>query len=305
MTPDCESIEALAAEGYTQRAIASTLGIAQSTVSVYLNRGKILEPKVRWGLGAAQLVAPATTEATELVVFLSDTHPPYQDDRMIDASAELVADLQPHRVVLNGDMADFFQLSRFNKGLERLDTLQEELDLANQIRSRYRIAAPNAVIDETEGNHDSRLRTFVQMNARALTSLRDLQPEKLNAWAVNEINPHGDNGFLLRPQFLVKHGNIVRGEVGATSKAELTAAGISGTSGHTHRLEFYAKAGYSKREWWGSGCLCRTDPDYVAGGVPNWQNGMLVGQFSTKSDAFVIEPVFRYEDSLVFGGKRY
>lgn len=305
MTPDCDAIEALAAEGYTQRAIASTLGIAQSTVSVYLNRGKILEPKVRWGLGAAQLVSPATTEATELVVFLSDIHIPYEDKRMLAASLDLIMDLQPHRVVLNGDIADFFQLSRFNKGLDRLDTLQEELDDTNDVRNAYRAAAPNAVIDETEGNHDSRLRTFVQMNARALTSLRDLQPEKLNAWAVNEINPHGDNGFLLRENFLVKHGNMVRGEAGASAKAELTAAGISGTSGHTHRLAQYAKAGYVRREWWEGGCLCRLDPDYVAGGVPNWQNGMLVGQFSTKSSAFVIEPVFRYEDSLVFGRKRY
>lgn len=305
MSPDCQAIESLAAQGLTQRAIATKLGIAQSTVSVYLNRSRLLEPKVRWGLGAAKLVRPATQEATELVVFLSDIHFPYQDDRMFAAACDLIRDLQPHRVVLNGDIADFFQLSRFNKGLDRLDTLQEELDQANLGRSYIRASALNAVIDETEGNHDSRLRTFVQLNARALTSLRDLKPEKLNAWAVNEINPHGDNGFLLRPNFLVKHGNIVRSEVGATSKAELLAAGISGTSGHTHRLEFYGKAGYTKREWWGSGCLCRTDPDYVPGGVPNWQNGLLVGQFSTKSDAFVIEPVFRYEDSLVFGGRQH
>lgn len=305
MTPDCQAIEDLAAQGLTQRAIAGKLGIAQSTVSVYLNRSKLIAPSSSWGLGAAKLVQPATTEATEVVVFVSDIHVPFHDRRMVESSLRLIEDIQPHRVVLNGDIADFFQLSRFNKGLDRLDTLQAELDATNQHRTCYRMAAPNAVIDETEGNHDGRLRTFVQMNARALTSLRNLQPSALNAWDENEINPHGDNGFLLRKHFLVKHGNIVRGAVGATAKAEMDAAGISGTSGHTHRLEFFGKAGYSQREWWGSGCLCRTDPDYVPGGVPNWQNGLLVGQFSTKSDAFVITPVFRYEDSLVFGGKRY
>jgi predicted phosphodiesterase len=251
------------------------------------------------------LVPPSTAELTERVVFLSDIHTPYQDDRMVDAAAELVADIQPHRVVLNGDIADFFQLSRFNKGLDRLDTLQEELDLANEIRTRFRIAAPNAMIHETEGNHDSRLRTFVQLNARALTSLRDLKPERLNAWALNDIFPHGDNGFLLRSHFLVKHGNLVRGEAGASAKAECLAANVSGATGHTHKLAPYIKTGYQNRVWWEGGCLCRTDPDYVPGGNPNWQNGLLVGQFSTKSAAFVIEPVTRYEDSLIYGGKRY
>lgn len=302
---DCQAIEDRAAAGLTQRAIASELGIAQSTVHKYLRRSEIIEPTVSWGLGAAKPVHAATTETTEVVVFVSDIHVPFHDHRMVEATWELIRDVEPHRVVLNGDIADFFQLSRFNKGLDRLDTLQQELDDANEIRSGYRVVAPNAVIDETEGNHDSRLRTFVQMNARALTSLRNLQPSALNAWEENEITPHGENGFLLRPNFLVKHGTIVRSEAGATAKAELSAAGISGLSGHTHRLSQYAKAGYVQREWWEGGCLCRTDPDYVAGGVPNWQNGCLVGQFSTKSDSFVISPVFRYEDSLVFGGKRY
>lgn len=299
------AVEKLVAEGLTQRAIALRLGIAQSTVSKYSNRNRVIEPSVDWGLGPAKLVKPATQEDTELVVFVSDWHVPYHNGRMMIAALALVADLQPHRVVFNGDLADFFQLSRFNKGLDRLDTLQDELDATNSYRRTFRGVAPNAVIDETEGNHDSRLRTFVQLNARALTSLRNLQPSALNDWKDNEINPHGENGFLLRPNFLVKHGTTVRSEGGATAKAELTAAGISGVSGHSHRLAMYSKSGYVKREWWEGGCLCRLDPDYVPGGSPNWQNGCLVGQFSTKTNAFVIEPVFRYEDSLIFGGRRY
>lgn len=304
-TAECLAIEKLTADGLSQRQIAAELGLAPSTICKYQNRAKTEDPAPSWGLGAAKLVQPATKEATEIVVFVSDIHVPYEDFRMVNASVALINDLQPHRVVLNGDIADFFQLSRFNKGLDRLDTLQEELDAANTRRMQYRMAAPNAVIDETEGNHDSRLRTFVQTNARALTSLRNLQPAALNAWTENEINPHGEQGFLLRPEFLVRHGTSVRGEAGATAKAELTSAGISGVSGHTHRLANYTKAGYVQRSWWEGGCLCRTDPDYVSGGSPNWQQGLLVGQFSTTSNAFVIEPVYRYEDSLIFGGRRY
>lgn len=301
----CQAIESLADEGLSQRAIALRLGIAQSTVSKYQNRNNVIEPSVDWGLGAARLVAPATTEGYEVVLRTSDWHIPFHDSDMMESAISLAKALQPHRVIFGGDLGDYFQLSRFNKGLERLDTLQEEIDQINHYRERFRKAVPNAVIDEEEGNHDERVRTFVQLNARALTSLRALQPASLNRWDDLEINPHGGNGFLLRRHFLSKHGTIVRGEAGATAKAELNAAGISGWSGHTHRLAPYEKTGYVQREWWESGCLCRLDPDYVKGSVPNWRSGCIVGLFSTKTESFAIEPVYRLDNKLIYGGKLY
>jgi hypothetical protein len=300
-----ESIERGVSEGLTQREIAAQLGIAQSTVSKYFNRARLVMPGPAWGLGPAKLVEPAVKYGDELVVFLSDPHYPWQDNLMIRSALRIIQSLAPDRVVLNGDVNDFFALSRFNKGLDRLDTLQEELDEGNRFRATLRDFAGGAIIDETEGNHDSRIRTYVQTQARALVSLRNLKPENLLDWKVNEINPHGDNGFLLRPQFLVKHGSIARGTSGATAKAEYEAAGISGTSGHIHRFETFIRDGYVQREWHTSGCLSRLDPDYVKGGVPNWRQGLLVGTFSTKSDAFEIESAKRFGDGLLFGGQVY
>lgn len=301
----CQAIEELKAQGLTQRAIAMKLGIAQSTVSKYLGRAALVDPAPDWGLGRAELVEPVGKGSTETVLFVSDWHVPYEDKEMMHAAISLAQDLQPDRVVFNGDMSDFFQLSRFNTGLEQLDTLQDDINQTNAYRGRFRRAVPNATLDETEGNHDERIRTYVQTKARPLTSLKALQPSNLFDWGKNEINPHGGNGFLLRPQFLVKHGTIVRGEAGATAKAELAAAGISGVSGHTHRLAGYEKTGYVQREWWEGGCLCRLDPDYVKGSVPNWKSGCLVGLFSNRTEHFVIEPVQRLGNSLIFGGRIY
>ena len=190
-----------------------------------------------------------------------------------------MAALQPDRVVLNGDINDFFQLSRFNKGLERLDSLQDEIDQAVGFRRDVRDAAPDAGIDETEGNHDNRVSSYVKQNARALASLRALEPASLFGYRELDIRWHPGAGFRLRPDFLVKHGTIVRGEAGAAAKAEFMLAGISGVSGHTHRLATYRRSGYSQRQWTEGGCLCRTDPDYVVG-RPNWQVGCTVGEFT-------------------------
>lgn len=287
--------------------IGKRLGVDEASVrrglaSVGYRRGA--RTGVEWGYGAAKSVPLATKEDTELVVFVSDLHFPFQHDGAVASSLHLIHSLQPHRVVINGDVADFFQLSHFNTGLERLDDLQAEINQANKYRRDVREAAPLALIDETEGNHDNRIISYVEKNARALASLDALDPSNLFQYKALEITHHPGAGFLLRPNFLVKHGTLVRGEAGATAKAEFMQAGISGISGHTHRLSTYRKGGYVQRQWTEQGCLCRTDPDYIVG-IPSWQQGCAVGEFSTKSSAFVIHEVPFVDGSLRFGGQSF
>jgi predicted phosphodiesterase len=261
--------------------------------------------KVEWGYGGAKLVEPAYAynDDAEVVLFVSDVHFPYQDQRLVDSVLELMQDVEFDRVVLNGDINDFFQLSRFNTNLSRLDDLQDEIDMANAFRADVREALPDAVIDETEGNHDSRIRTWVGNNAKALHTLRAIRPDNLFHYDELEINWHPGAGFRLRPEFLVKHGTIVRGECPATAKAELMQAGISGISGHTHRLGTYRKAGYVQRQWTEQGGLMRLDPDYVVG-VPNWTQGVVIGEFSRTSDVFRIHEIAAHDGKLaIFGGE--
>lgn len=256
-----------------------------------------------WGLGQAKIVARSTRATTEVVAIISDIHAPHYDKNALDSALNLINAVQPHRVAINGDINDFFQLSSFNKGLSRMDSLQDEIDVGNKIRRQVREAAPNALIDETEGNHESRIKTYVEKNGRALTSLRNLNPSALFAWQENEIVSHGTNGYRLRPHFLIKHGTIVRGEGGATAKAEQLGAGIAGVSGHTHRLAKYRKDGYTPRAWWEGGCLARLDPDYVE--VPNWEHGMLIAYLSTRTENYQVDMVSALNGRLMYGGKVY
>jgi hypothetical protein len=163
---------------------------------------------------------------------------------------------------------------------------------------------PNAAIDETEGNHDYRIKTYIETNAPGLASLRALDMASLCSYQELDIRWHPGHGFRLRPEFLVKHGTIVRQDAGSTAKAELLLNGISGISGHVHRLATYTKNGYVRRSWTEQGCLCRLDPPYITGGA-NWEQGIAVGYFSTKSPNFVVDLV-RYSDgALWYGGQRY
>jgi len=300
---------------------AQAHGAIQSTLSVWSRRhgfpkgtpgGKPhrceLSPELRvevpWGHGEAKLLKPSTKEATEVVVFGSDFHVPYHDTEAVASFLRLLDALQPHRVFLNGDIADFFQLSRFNKDGSRGDALQEEIDQANALRRAVRAAAANADILEGDGNHDSRIRTWLAANAGVLRSLRALSPEVLFEYRDHGISWYPGCGALLRKHFLVKHGTIVRKGAGATAKAELETAGVSGLSGHTHRLSTFRRNGYSQRQWTEGGGFFRMDPDYVTG-KPDWCQGCVVGEFSTKTDAFALSEAPFVDGKLRLGREAF
>lgn len=258
---------------------------------------------IEWGFGAAQPVEPAGGDY-ELVMVGSDMHFPYQDDRVINGFLSLIKTVRPDRVILNGDINDYFQLSRFNTGFERMDTLQDEIDQANEFRRRVRRAAPNAIIDETEGNHDNRLRTYVAHQSRAMQSLRALRPDSLIPYDELEINWHPGCGFLLRDDFLVKHGTAYSSTPGGTARAEFNLNGISGISGHVHRHEQTARHSYGSACWTVSGTMSRLDPDYIVG-KPNWDQSVLLLEISNLSGLVNVTNIPMFDGALRFACKAY
>ena len=94
-------------------------------------------PGEAWGYGAAPLIRATTRRASETIVFVSDLHAPYHDEGALSSAFNLIRRVSPDRIVLNGDVNDFFQLSRFNTGLERLESLQAEIDVETRSVAQY------------------------------------------------------------------------------------------------------------------------------------------------------------------------
>lgn len=266
--------------------------------------GFVIPDTEKWGDGVAPLLQPTTEELFEVAVSVSDIHFPYHNKELLEATLLLMEDIQPHVIVINGDVNDFFQLSRFNQGLERLDNLQEEIDMGYNFRRTLRDMFPNSTIRENLGNHDERILSYIENNARSLASLRALKPEALLGLDELEIMLFGRGGHRIRPEFVFEHGHVVRGEAGASAKARLTNTLISGIMGHTHRMAEYPKFGYRNLTWYEQGCLCSRSADYKIGET-NWQPGIAVGHFSTKTENYHVELVRAVHNGYIYGGKHY
>lgn len=231
------------------------------------------------------------------IVSLTDWHVPYHDPLAINAALGFVAKLQPQVLVVH-EVHDFYALSRFDKDPARINSLQDEIDQVTAYFTVLRNTCPAARIILLKSNHLARLKKYLWKNAPALASLRALHIEGLLELEKHRIEYMDD---FTHQGFLFKHGSIVRAGSGMTARAELIKEGVSGASGHTHRLaQIYRRIRGGAFTWIESGCLCKLDPDYLEG-TADWQQGFSWVSFASpqrKTYWATAVPIIDYEVPL-------
>lgn len=234
------------------------------------------------------------------IVTISDLHVPFHNMDFIKLFIEFLKDFQPDKIVLNGDIVDFYDLSHFDKNPKRVGVLQKELDVVNGILMLMRLACPSSEIIYVEGNHEDRLRKFLWKNP-SISSLRDLKLERLlrfydigNIKLVEDFNVRG---------MRFTHGGVVRKYSSYSAKAEYDRHLQNGASGHTHRLGLYNKTIEGKTyEWVETGCGSLLRPEYIKG-CPDWQNGFLITHIV--GDKIYNQLVKSIDNSFLAIGKLY
>lgn len=191
-------------------------------------------------------------------------------------------------------------MSDFDKNPARVHTLQDELDCAFEEMRKLRKACPYSRMIMLESNHTDRLRRFLWRKASALSSLRALDIAGL--MRLQEIEVEYKENFTYR-NFMFKHGDVVRKDAAYTAKAELEREGVSGSSGHTHRLgKHYRTLRGGAYCWIEGGCLCDLKPEYVKG-IPNWQHGMVHVSFEKSGSQFYAQDIPIINGKILYGGE--
>ncbi len=228
---------------------------------------------------------------SERALFLNDFHIPYHDPISVDLVIDFCKWFKPNIVFLIGDFLDFYAISHFDRDPQRLLGLQEEINEGKKILKRI----CNAIDSETtieflEGNHEHRLIRYLWRHPE-ISSLESLHLKELLDLDNLNISHHAYHEHLEWHGLHIEHGNKVRTHSGATAMAMLTARGVSGISGHSHRLgTFYRTDNRGIQAWFENGCLCDLSPEYIIG-LPNWQQGFSVGFGLEEDNRFNITPI--------------
>lgn len=118
---------------------------------------------------------------TKTTLVLPDIQFPFHDKLAMKKLLAVAKDIQPDAILQIGDGIDFPTVSRWAKdtALEYMPTLQEHIDGFKGLLSELREVSPKAQITWLEGNHDLRLKQFINSYAPALSGLRALEVENL------------------------------------------------------------------------------------------------------------------------------
>ena len=227
---------------------------------------------------------------TERVMFIGDVHIPFHDKTAVALTLDFMEWFKPHFIYLIGDILDFYQISRFDKDPKRIATLQDDLNEGNRFLTRVRFICQKAKITFLAGNHEQRLTTYLWKHPE-IAGLDSMKLEKLLGFDQLDIDFHHYHELLDHRGFVIEHGDRVSKHSGYTARHMLDARGMSGISGHTHRLATYYRNDLSgMKVWLENGTLASLTPEYVIG-VPNWCQGFSVGYYIQGDDRFLIEQI--------------
>ena len=97
---------------------------------------------------------------TKTLVF-SDVHIPFHNPIYIDMILEIVKTIEPDRIIINGDLGDFYSISRYDKSPEVVTTYDNELEQIKDFLQRLKASSSNTVIVYLLGNHEKRIEDFI------------------------------------------------------------------------------------------------------------------------------------------------
>ena len=237
----------------------------------------------------------------------------YHDRAAMDCTLQMARDLQPQIIVVNGDLLDMTEASRFAQKPEFQRTLQPAINELGWFLKELRLACRSARIIYMIGNHEYRLLRSIMENlsfAYDLRAVGDLVPfyslQKLLALDsidVELIEDYPSGVVWLSDKLKVVHGEYVK----ATKVLDTTNDSV--IMGHLHRRETVCKTLHFRDrievvEAAISGCLCKIDGT-VPGVVsrPSWQQGIVVAELFGKNHQ--INQVAIHEGMAFFRGKVY
>ena len=177
----------------------------------------------------------------ETVFVIPDVHCPYEDSKALDLVLEIHKDLKPSLTVIIGDFCDFYSISNYRKNPHRNLNLRWEVDQVN--KQLDRIETENVVF--LEGNHEDRLRRFLQDKAPelfGLTEIGKLFRLEERGWKhveygdyftrgkVTYVHDLGHSGkYALHQTIQTAGGNVVFGH---THRGGIVYEGHVGSGGH-------------------------------------------------------------------------
>lgn len=200
------------------------------------------------------------------ILILSDIHFPYQDNKALELALNYGLENKVNAIYLNGDIADFYQCSRFTKD-RRLRDMAGELEIVRgflkQLKEMF-----NCPIYYKLGNHEKRYEDYLMIKAPELLGIDDFKLEQLLRFREFGVTLVKDKQMALAGKLPILHGHEWFGGFAPPvnpARGLFMKAKESCIVGHHHRTSEHTEKSLSGGvvTTWSTGCLCGLEPEYA------------------------------------------
>lgn len=210
------------------------------------------------------------------ITVLSDIHIPYHSIEALTACFDFLKSEKPTAILLNGDILDFYQLSRFGKDPRKrsvaheLQAAREFLDVLSQFGAKiyYKI-----------GNHEERYEHYLMAKSPELLGIQQFELKYLLGLNERGIDLIGDKRIIKANDLNIVHGH----EFGQSIFSPVNVARglflrgkVSALQGHNHQTSSHTESNMNGEitTTYSIGCLSELSPAYLP--INKWNHGFCM-----------------------------
>lgn len=233
---------------------------------------------------------PFVIKGAQRALVLNDIHIPFHDEEALEAALEFGLKQKPTLVILNGDIADCYTISRWQTDPRLRDFPSEVKDLKfflAGLRKRF----PKARIVYKLGNHEERYETimlhkcpeFLGLDEFEFKSVFHLNDYKVEIVDQKRILQLGHLNLIHGHEYVFNISNPVNPARGLFNRGKSHAV-----CGHFHQTSEHSEKSLEQKvvSCWSVGALCNLHPAYRP--LNNWNHGCLYVE-TEESGAFHVQ----------------
>lgn len=208
------------------------------------------------------------------VGILSDIHVPYHSITAITAALDHFVKIGIDCLLLDGDLIDFYGLSKYEKDPKKR-SVPDEIDKLGELLNQLGTILKCKLLYKL-GNHDERYDNFIMRKAPELYGLPDIKFETLINNRVEGIEFIGDKRIIQANALDIIHGHeFVQGIFSPVNVARGLSlrAKTNAVQGHNHQTSEHSEPNLRGeiKTTWSLGCNCELHPEYMP--INKWNHG--------------------------------
>lgn len=195
----------------------------------------------------------------------SDFHFSFQDNKAISKWIDYGIGNNVGGILINGDLMDMYQVSRFLK-LPKIGDIEKEFEDVRRFLRMLRDKFPNVPIYFKEGNHEERWELNLRTNAAMLFGMEEFELKTLLKLGELNIDFITDKRVIQYSGLSIIHGHEVPFASSANgARALYLKTGVSTLASHVHRTSEHIDKNLDGKITgsWTIGCLCGLNPEYA------------------------------------------